>query len=1120
MKTPALLRTLLLFAVLLALPGAARAAGLSLNPTAITPDYTGNVTLNLTGVPNGAMVTAELFMDFDGNGAVTAGEPLIRRFTVTDGQVPTFGGIRNVNAPGDDDGVANGQLTVNVSYLRTDESDHFKGKFVWRISSPTSAFSAVTAALTVTDRVHAQPINISGSAIGAAYAVALLVEAAGERRLVSGAMTDATGNFNFVAPPGTYMVSVAKCSSGVAFVTDFANPALISFPTGGTTNGLMLGTTPSTRTISGRLVDEQGNGVGGAFIEANSTNGLFALGFTDANGDYTLSSTGNQWEVEVSTWSLARNGFTAPHRAAMVLNTTGSVANVNFTAPRVNALIYGTVTNELGAGVSNIVVQAEDASFTYEAVGMSDAAGNYVLGVFGGMWFGEADTENLVARGFLGLNFNANPGTNQAAQRNITLRTVDTYFHGRVVDQSNLPLGGAEFYANQYPPGWFTRGRSDGAGYFTLGLLAGPWFAGLDHETAEQFNVVGPTLNFTNGPSVSNYVFVVRQRNAQLNGVLRDTLGNTLTNVQVFASVTVGTNTYNVGPAFTDGSGNFSLPAFTATGWFIGTSGLGARNYLDAYEFSFDLNGSTNIVLTATTNTSLTIVTASPLPAGTSGVAYSNQLQAVGGFLPYFWSVTSGSLPPGLNLAMDGRLTGTPTATGTFNFALDINNTTSRAYALTIQPAGGPTDTIPPLLVQTTPQNFQGGIQTHAGIAFTFSEPMQPGVSIAWGGGVNAANFRYDWATNGLTLFCTYNGLLPASSTITWALNPTGQSNFRDLAGNPLPANITGSFKTAATNAAGVPDVLELVVFKLANFVQTNTTVGDVVPLTTNTHTYGVNVRLSGHVTVTNIASDINGSVFSSVPFDGSEGDRYEFESAAFTSKAQMDAAYPNGSHNFSLRTVHDGTKNVTVTLTGDAYPAPPFVSNFAAAQSVNSSNSFTLNWNAFAGGTTDDLIFVEIIEPLPNGMRLDIYRTPEPGTAGALNGTATSVTFPAGTFAAGASYNVSIIFVKVSHVSTAGYPPLVAGYYGADTSLKLVTVGMPAQPSLTFTSVPGETHRHVLVTGEPFRQYQLQAATSLTNPSWQNLGTLRTIGRTNVFGDSSSPSHVRRFYRAILVAD
>jgi hypothetical protein len=47
----------------------------------------------------------------------------------------------------------------------------------------------------------------------------------------------------------------------------------------------------------------------------------------------------------------------------------------------------------------------------------------------------------------------------------------------------------------------------------------------------------------------------------------------------------------------------------------------------------------------------LSITTASPLPGGQVGVAYTDQLAASGGITPYTWSVSSGSLPAGLSLS-------------------------------------------------------------------------------------------------------------------------------------------------------------------------------------------------------------------------------------------------------------------------------------------------------------------------------------------------------------------------------------------------------------------------------------------------------------------------------------
>jgi hypothetical protein len=49
--------------------------------------------------------------------------------------------------------------------------------------------------------------------------------------------------------------------------------------------------------------------------------------------------------------------------------------------------------------------------------------------------------------------------------------------------------------------------------------------------------------------------------------------------------------------------------------------------------------------------TSLAVTTTSPLPGGTIGVPYSDQLTAAGGAPPYTWSIQSGSLPVGLILA-------------------------------------------------------------------------------------------------------------------------------------------------------------------------------------------------------------------------------------------------------------------------------------------------------------------------------------------------------------------------------------------------------------------------------------------------------------------------------------
>lgn len=82
----------------------------------------------------------------------------------------------------------------------------------------------------------------------------------------------------------------------------------------------------------------------------------------------------------------------------------------------------------------------------------------------------------------------------------------------------------------------------------------------------------------------------------------------------------------------------------------------------------------------ATGNFSITIaaplqITTTSLPSGSPGVFYSTTLAATGGFSPYTWSITQGSLPGGLTLnATSGLISGTPTNSGTSSFTIQVSD--------------------------------------------------------------------------------------------------------------------------------------------------------------------------------------------------------------------------------------------------------------------------------------------------------------------------------------------------------------------------------------------------------------------------------------------------------------
>ena len=97
--------------------------------------------------------------------------------------------------------------------------------------------------------------------------------------------------------------------------------------------------------------------------------------------------------------------------------------------------------------------------------------------------------------------------------------------------------------------------------------------------------------------------------------------------------------------------------------------------------------------LSITTGAGLSITTAS-LSNALAGSPYSASLAASGGTSPYTWSLASGSLPPGLSLAANGTISGSPTTAGTYNFTANVTDSTTptaqsttKALSITVTPS-------------------------------------------------------------------------------------------------------------------------------------------------------------------------------------------------------------------------------------------------------------------------------------------------------------------------------------------------------------------------------------------------------------------------------------------------
>jgi hypothetical protein len=232
---------------------------------------------------------------------------------------------------------------------------------------------------------------------------------------------------------------------------------------------------------------------------------------------------------------------------------------------------------------------------------------------------------------------------------------------------------------------------------------------------------------------------------------------------------------------------------------------------------TFTVRDSTNPILTATRTYSLTIVLPAPptitttsLSNGTVTQPYSRTVQATGGTGALTWSISTGSLPTGLNPInpSTGQITGTPSGAGTFNFTVrasdTLNQFDTQALSITIDLPAPPNITTTSLPNGTVASAYNQTVQASGGTgALTWSisagslptdlNPINSSTGQITGTPSTAGTFNFTVrATDTLNQFddqpLSITIDLPAPPNITTTSLPTGTT------GAPYsePVNATG----------------------------------------------------------------------------------------------------------------------------------------------------------------------------------------------------------------------------------------------------------------------------------------------------------------------------------------
>jgi large repetitive protein len=145
------------------------------------------------------------------------------------------------------------------------------------------------------------------------------------------------------------------------------------------------------------------------------------------------------------------------------------------------------------------------------------------------------------------------------------------------------------------------------------------------------------------------------------------------------------------------------------------------RSYFPSLAVIAGLTAATRLLSFSTAGTDLSITTASTLPAAVTGQAYSTSLAATGGTPPYQWVVGQG-IPGTLTLSSTGTISGTPAATGTYSFAVQVTDANqgaaTKTFSLTVNTV--------PLSIATVAPLFSGTAGTTYAQVFSATGGVSP----------------------------------------------------------------------------------------------------------------------------------------------------------------------------------------------------------------------------------------------------------------------------------------------------------------------------------------------------------------------------------------------------------
>lgn len=235
-------------------------------------------------------------------------------------------------------------------------------------------------------------------------------------------------------------------------------------------------------------------------------------------------------------------------------------------------------------------------------------------------------------------------------------------------------------------------------------------------------------------------------------------------------------------------------------------------------------------IFTVTINAQLPAITTTSLPNGTVGAAYSQALAASGGTAPYTWSIKSGSLPPGLSLAVGtGVISGTPAAAEVSTFTVRVSDSESTP-ATAVAALGIVIDAPVPITPTVTASVNPSSITAGQGTTFTATVSGPSGSPVPTGTvqfQSNGSNIGSPVALSGGTATLSSQTFATAGSYSITANYP-GDTNYTSANSSATTLMVTAASPALTVNPSNVtisaPGGMGTATLTVANFSSTSVT--------------------------------------------------------------------------------------------------------------------------------------------------------------------------------------------------------------------------------------------------------------------------------------------------------